>query len=79
MVDTFVDKKLLGKCIDCRACSAICPERSIYITDFNHDGETTYHVHFKKEKQICGRCIRENNYAPCVEICPEQALEIISR
>lgn len=78
MVDSFV-RNNISKCIGCRACSAVCPERSIYITSFNFRGKITYHSHFKKEKQICEKCIKKNNPTPCMKICPEKSIEIISR
>lgn len=78
MVDTWIQNSY-NECIDCRACSAICPERSIYINRFEYEErDIRYFAHFRKEKQYCEKCIKENGEAPCVEICPENALEIIS-
>lgn len=78
-MDTYLDYNS-HKCLNCRACKVVCPERSIYITEFEDDGIITHHIHRKKESQYCGRCLKNNNgVAPCEEICPEGLIRVYQR
>lgn len=76
-MDAYIDHNCI-KCINCRACSAVCPERSIYITRFERDSkEITYHLHTRKESQYCQKCLKKHNgITPCEEICPEQIIRV---
>lgn len=60
-----------NKCIGCRACSAICPDRMIYITELEWDNRISYHLHYKHDVCTCHHC-----NAPCIDICPENAISI---
>lgn len=78
MVDTFVENDM-DKCIGCEKCTVVCPEQSIYINEFDTGKKIKYSAHFKKETQNCNYCIHKNKQPPCIKVCPEQAIEIISR
>ena len=73
-MDCYIENNCI-KCVYCRGCSAICPTRNAYVTEFENDGRKTHHLHVRNREK-CKKCSKGVDKTPCEEICPEQCIKI---
>lgn len=75
-MDTYIENDCL-KCIGCKGCSAVCPERLIYISEFECDGNVSYHLHTTRDYISCHHCTKKFTITPpCQDVCPENCIKI---